>query len=598
MIDHRVVLYATLETAEMKQKTGFCGRRPCPACLLATREIGGIITPEHLPGMKSIVIGVVLILSWAQLALTQTDHPPKPKLPVKVESHNLSPDKKMWCGQIKSAYGEAASFEPPMRSFVLGAVAKGLQKCDPSQVQTALVGSFTASLAMTDNDDDAKRELQTSALMNLLPVAETKVESMLPEAEPLTRQIVYDAMVSQVVSAKKFDRAVQLLHRAPVNQEFPFGSATQLMLAMPPDRETDKQQIFLLAMARDQQAHSFTLGGDDFAMMIARFWQHVPPAVALDAIHQVLDQAKSEAAEISLSSAAGSLNFNSLYEYRLFELVPILKQLDETEAEKLLNDSQKTKSQLGQFPNGIRSLDPTIRDTQVKKGERSAISSATVGMQGHLGPVLQTRSTEDAYNTRIADIERLATSDPRQAIAAAATLPTSIGIIAPRVEAFLTIARATVKKNPSVAKEALEEMVDSLKIVGSPDQGKPVGHRAPYWIEGMDIAMQIGESDLSKKLLKSGLEETERLRIADMDENDPNETLKAWWPSVSLTAELVLAASRISRQTALDMIREMSDPELRVLSELKLASHELGIPMNWTVMVKKKSSQWSEHTVP
>jgi hypothetical protein len=187
-------------------------------------------------------------------------------------------------------------------------------------------------------------------------------------------------MVSRATSAKKFERALELLNRLP-KQDFPYAEATQLMLDLPPDRDNDNQEIFRLAMAGDCERHSMAVGSDDFASMIVRFWQHIPPALALDAIHQVLDAAKHrEGSGVTLNAASGSLGFTAEYDYRVFELLPVLRQLDDDEADKILKDSQQAQIHLKQFPNGIQSIDPTITDPPRKRvsrgkalGDRSAL---------------------------------------------------------------------------------------------------------------------------------------------------------------------------------------------------------------------------------
>jgi hypothetical protein len=126
-------------------------------------------------------------------------------------------------------------------------------------------------------------------------------------------------IISRAVSAKNYDHALELLNRAPPSG-FPYGEATELVLALPPSRDTDKQQIFRLAMAADREQDSLVIGGDDFASMIVRFWQHVPPAVAMEAIHQVLDTAQSvKDTGITLNAASGSVGFASEYDYRVSE---------------------------------------------------------------------------------------------------------------------------------------------------------------------------------------------------------------------------------------------------------------------------------------
>jgi hypothetical protein len=206
-------------------------------------------------------------------------------------------------------------------------------------VRTVLVDSFTATLAMPENGDiwqrfpshgermdqatregiynlETKQRLQEAALNALLTVDESRVESLLSQAEPEVRQNLLRYMVSRAISDKKFDRALELLSREPFKENFPYGEATQLMLELPPERDTDKQEIFRLAMASDHEQPSMVIGGDDFASMIVRFWQHIPPALVLAAIHQVLDAARQDGRGVTLNAASRMVGFTSEHDYR------------------------------------------------------------------------------------------------------------------------------------------------------------------------------------------------------------------------------------------------------------------------------------------
>ena len=155
------------------------------------------------------------------------------------------------------------------------------------------------------------------------------------------------------------------------------------------------------------------------------------------------------------------------------------------------------------------------------------------------------------------EIGRSAEENPRQAIAAAASLPESVDPFGsaeneffPRAQAYVAIARAAMKKNPSAARDALEEMAACLKHATYPY------HAVDNWSEGMAIAKDIGEVDLSVKLFQSGMEQVDKLRNEDIDSDDPNLALKAWWPSVNAYWRLVRAASEFSPDTALAEVRE------------------------------------------
>jgi hypothetical protein len=327
---------------------------------------------------------VLATLTWAQSA---NSHPaqPVPKSQSTSSARNWrTPKEQLWCSVLESALGGAAAADPPMRSYLLDAVATGLSKCEPGKVRPALVDSFAATLAMPENEDiwqrvpsqggrldqetrealynlETKRRLQEVALTQLLSVDELKAESLLPQSEPEVRAEFFSWMISRAIHAKKFDRALQLLGGDLSKENFPYKEATQLMLELPPEHDTDKQEVFQLALASDHEQPSRGIGGDDFAGMIVRFWQHIPPALVLAAIHQVLEEARQDGSGVTLNAASGKVGFTSEHDYRVFELLPVLRQLDDEEADKILKDSQQAQLQLKQFPNGIQSLDPMLQ---------------------------------------------------------------------------------------------------------------------------------------------------------------------------------------------------------------------------------------------
>src|SRR5712692_5688935 len=135
------------------------------------------------------------------------------------------------------------------------------------------------------------------------------------------------------------------------------------------------------------------------------------------------------------------------------------------------------------------------------------------------------------------------------------------------------------------SKDALEEMAESLKHTAH------LYRAMDKWVEGIAIAREMDEVDLALKLLRSGMEQADKLRSEDADPSDPNIALKAWWPSVSAYWRLVLAASHFSPQTALEQVREIKDPEILLLLEVRLASRSLGARADQsTTMVHKKLS--------
>lgn len=519
------------------------------------------------------------------------------------------------CSLVEQVTSEAYDLQPAMRSYILRSASEGLAMCNPSTVGKDLVASFTASLEIPETEDqldrqmkdqgsldsttlglfaavEGKQYLQTKALSGLLPIDEGKVDLLLPQSEPSVKAAVLKVMISRATRAKKLDRALRLIGQIPPGGRFPYSEATELMLELPSRRNSSALDLFLQAMVADNADHSLTIGGEDFATMVVRFWERLPSSVVLEAIHQLLDESQTMDEQISLGAKSGEVRFDNVHEFRVFELFPILKELDPDEAEKILADSQSAKAQLKQFPNGIGALDPAITSGRLNSGGNAGLTG-TVGP--NIGPMLQQRFTGDAFRSAASEVSQIAVDTPDRAIEAALRLPISEGSLAPRAQALLAIANVTKKKHPNVSKEALVKLIESLKDV-PPARRKT---RRDYWAEAVEIAADIEEVDLARKLLGLGLNQATELQNLDAQRDDPNLALKAWWPSAAVFSRLVQAAQRISRQAALDAIADVSDPDLRAFCRVNLAKRELGVPLGEIVVtVRSKASNWSETGSP
>jgi hypothetical protein len=458
-------------------------------------------------------------------------------------------ESKEWCSQLKQAAVRARGLDPGMRSYTLLLASRGLQKLSDA--------------------DAAKTDLQSAALRKLLRLDESTVE-------------IQGAMVERAVDRRDFDRALSLLNQIPSDQDYPYAAATQLLLRLPAGHEAEKRAIFVDAMAHDREHSSLGVEGDDLSFMVVRFWRHFPPELVLDAIDQILDHSKTDDTQIAMKASSGPINFDNVYQYRLFELLPVLREVDPSKAERLSNDPQ-VQAQLNKYPNGLQSLDPTVRDTPLRKGEEPGMQGVFMTKSpGASGKVLQDWHSAEIYQRQANEILKQAGDDPRQAIATAATLPVQAGHTVPRSETLLRIAQVGWKKNPSASKEALEQMADSLKKVDPAMYGRVglrvgVGLRVQYcWSDGVELANHMKDTDLSGSLLQEGMEQAERWKGVDGDDNDPNFALKAWWPSVALFSALLNSAAHISPQTALELIHKFQDPDLFTLFQIRLANDRLG----------------------
>ena len=292
-------------------------------------------------------------------------------------------------------------------------------------------------------------------------------------------------------------------------------------------------------MSADAERHSLPFGTEDFASMIVRFWKQIPPSVVLEAIHQVLDKANLELEDATFYAAQVEA-FKNEHDYRLFELLPVLKQLDTNEAERLLETSIEAQNQLKQYPEGIQSSTHPTENSESSKDIPERGLAGSMGDSGNSGPDLMSEVNE--ANRRVFELSRTAEENPRQPLEEAATLPDTVGPAwsgaSPRADAYLGIARSVRKKSPSVARDALLTMTDVLEQA-------PVDRSTPKrYIDAISIAKEIDDHELVLHLLRSGMRQADRLRSADVDPDDPNLAIKAYWPSTCAYSCLTMAASK------------------------------------------------------
>jgi hypothetical protein len=130
---------------------------------------------------------------------------------------------------------------------------------------------------------------------------------------------------------------------------------------------------------------------------------------------------------------------NSDYDLRLFQLLPILEELDKAEA--LLREQTEVAEQLRAYPKGIQSLN----------SEDTRFSYGVTDNRLDIGGEAAKQQIEAQMQERVEAVLKKADADPSAALASAVILPIhgAFESSSPRSEALLGIAqKAAVKKRP------------------------------------------------------------------------------------------------------------------------------------------------------
>ena len=134
-----------------------------------------------------------------------------------------------------------------------------------------------------------------------------------------------------------------------------------------------------------------------------------------------------------------------------------------------------------------------------------------------------------------------------------------------RANAYMSVAQPNLKKQPSVAKQALDKAADTIDKVDSEQQ-------VMLYRDLISNYMRMGETDDAKKYIEKGIGAAAKVFKEDTNADDPNQAPKAYWPSVAGWRSMLSMASDISPLWASTLLKEIPDDEARTLCQLGIAT--------------------------
>ena len=490
---------------------------------------------------------------------------------------------------LEGAEAAAGGLQPASRVLAFVELARAYQMNDRDKAADLLEQAYTATRDLqihTPNEQmnrQIQQRLQQRVLRALVALAPARVDKMIDELPVENRANVINAMLGYYRDNHDLARPIDLVTRISDEAEMPYGTTTRIMDLLGPDQQDQLRQLFTASLASYQNhKHGNELSTEDFASMIPKFYGKVPDDLIRQAIDEVLSQAKAAAENakqgdsptIGMSSAQGAVQFNSVYDYHLFQLLPVLRKLDPEKAEKLLQQSRDVQTFLSKYPQGMSSLNPPSKPGSAAGG--GTMMMRTVDNSGSNGgsvrppggsPVPQMAAPPSMGEAqRSEQIVDDSASHPNDALAAAITLSPGL-----RVQTYVGIARQNVKKDTSIAKSALGKALDSFTDVPPPQQMMSIGDIASLY-------QQLGETDSAKKAIEKGMDIAAKLYKTDTNADDPNTAPKAYWPSTNAWRTMLDRAAAISPEWAVSLLKDIPDDDIRNYDQIAIAEGMLGVP--------------------
>jgi len=497
----------------------------------------------------------------------------------------LTPEQQRGIRLLKASEAEAAGLQPEMRAFVLWQVSRGYSQLQPEKSKAVLREALRVTEAVEDSPPEAcvwevchmKWYLQRHLMGELMQRSEAsgnydEIEQMLPHLDPRVKNGMVSRLIMEYAEKEKFSRARALLDQFANDAEYAdyayWNAAEQLMVYDP--HPADRLAIFEQAVAHFRGQS----GGDpqsiDLASMVMRFSRDLPAGTVLDAIDQILAQAKeqdeNQKTRVGVNAGANSVYFESRYQFRLFQLAPVLEDLDKSKAESLLRDNAGVRNAFDKFPRGPQSMDPkSYGDQPLPKGEYGTAEVDVIESQDPAGD-----ASEQALDQHMGKIEATlykvaqeADKDPRQAYQDAQELPLHDDYAKSswRAVAMQSIANLAVKKDPDIARKAMGDLQKLAAELDIATQARMLTAVPNFYIE-------VGDLEEARASVKDLMKLAEKLYARDVDSSDPNLLFKGVWPSTALWRRCVQFGAKISPEFAEEVIAQVPDAEIQTFERV------------------------------
>jgi hypothetical protein len=494
------------------------------------------------------------------------------------------------------AQSEGPSLQPDMRAFVLWQASYGQRKLDPEKSNALLKDAFLTTLAVDKPVERCTTEaelcgtkfwLQQRILQEIIASSkETRsVTSLLGMAEPDVRQMVRRDLFRRYIRDKKFEDARNLLNQmADEDGYFCYSCATTLMGALP-QKSPERSQVFSQAVeAYSRHPDEKYPTSNDFAMMVLSSWQDILPSLVLGALDQILDRAKAADQQegntrVGISSAKDDAYFSSVYQFRLYQLMPVFEQLDQSRAASLLHDNKEVQSALDRYPRGMESMN-ALPDANRESGSRPQQRILSIGTIDPMQDAAEATRLETARQE--SSILSEAEKDPKRALSATLALPASGvgGDYSPRSSTLSSLARIVATKDPDVSKAALGEI---RRLASS----MPARNQARILADLPETYLRLGDRGLARETIEGLIKTAGKLYELDSDMNDPNQAFKGMWPSANLWRQCVAVATKLDPMWAEEIVQNIPDPEIKSFERITLANSLLGASVPSLSIIEK-----------
>ncbi len=452
-----------------------------------------------------------------------------------------------------------------MQTYLLQEMARAYRELDRAKQVALLKEAFQSAANMPEGQ--YRIEQERAIVRTLNDVAPSALQSMQYSADPKVREVVMQLLVQQDMDHGRLTEAARRLSQWDSSLAFPYGEAEHLINKLTAQQSGERQAVFSSAVAAYRNGTMQVGPEDQMTSLILGVYGVLPPAMVVDAVDLVLakvadfqasHQDSDDHVSVTLGGKNGQATFSSMYDYELFELLPVLDKLDSAKAEALRRDHANIAALSKKYPDGRSSLSPDGH------GMNTMFSSGGGANAAGADPAfLQQRQ-------QAATIADSASKDVDVAIASAQTLSNTTrsdyDVMTLRCGTLEKIAAMELgRKNYSAANTAIKALANAA-------QDLPALARAHYLVRAAAFSAQANDPQGAKQYLSKAMKAASDQYQADAFGDPANEAPKALWPSTAAWKGTLIVAEHVDPGTAMQETASLPDPEIEAVANVAIAS--------------------------
>lgn len=484
--------------------------------------------------------------------------------PAKAARAKLDPQQKQAIDILQAVQGELGRFSPEMQTALLQDMARAYKEVDRDKQVTLLKQALQAATGISR--DEYRQEQENSIVHELDKADPAGLASLQDAADSKVRETVLQLLVKQDIDHGRLMAAAQRLSQWDASLAFPYKYAKQVISRLKSQESGERQAVFSSAMNCFRYAEMNIVSDNQMTNLILGTYDLLPPPSVLDAIDLILSRASKYPPEenfsVTVGGKDGEATFRSLYDFKLFELLPVLDKLDPAKAEALRRDHSNIAALNKKYPNGMSSLSPDpshMRQTMTSgDNPQGGAEQLALNQQARVADSIVDASAKD-IDRALANAQSLSNASPYE-----------YDPMTPRCQVLERIATEEAGRKNFVAAER------AVKALISVVQDLPPLAQAHYLIRAAAIMAQMNDPQTAKQYLARAMKSADELYHKDAFGDPPNGAPKAIWPSTAVWKAILVVGEQIGSGFAQQQAASLPDPEIEAVANVAIAIAILG----------------------